>query len=54
MIWNDDDALMDDSQDDDDNFWGGRKFNSLEDKKKCFTSSYVITRESLNLEKILK
>ena len=55
MIWNDDDNLMDDTNDDNDNFWGGTKFNTIEDKtKKCFDSSFVIKKEDLNLEKILK
>lgn len=32
MIWNDDDNLLDDSKTDKNNFWGGPKYNSLEQK----------------------
>ena len=43
MIWNDDDTLKDDSKKDNNNFWGGTKYNKLEDKNQnAFDTDYQI------------
>ncbi|MCR4954981.1 MAG: glycoside hydrolase family 26 protein [Treponema sp.] len=45
MIWNDDDSLADDTTSDNDNFWGGTKFNTIEDKTiNSFHTDYQIKR----------
>lgn len=55
MIWNDNDNLMDDSKTDKDNFWGGQKYNSIEQKTTYgFDTDFQIKRGDKELVKLFK
>ncbi|MCR4733393.1 MAG: glycoside hydrolase family 26 protein [Treponema sp.] len=51
MIWNDDDNFQDDTKSDNDNFWGGTKFNSIEDKTtNSFHTDYQLKRNDPEMD----